>query len=191
MGCPTLGSRDTRLAVTTLFCAASSVLFASGTLVERTLTPIAPALRQDIALAPGDAGSPPLASAINAPTAGTVPPTGPKPARPTPNEAVHQQQTEAKAPSADPQMRITFEAVSIRPCESSGTPGGRGGNGPRNSISPGYASWGCATLEMLIDQAWGGGAFPNNSLLNTLRAAARQEARRAQAHQRRTVVGGR
>jgi uncharacterized protein (TIGR03435 family) len=39
----------------------------------------------------------------------------------------------------------------------------------RLSISPGYAYWGCVSLAELIDQAWGGGSFPANSLLNTIR----------------------
>jgi uncharacterized protein (TIGR03435 family) len=81
--------------------------------------------------------------------------------------------TRAQAPgpgsSSDSAMRIQFEAVSIRPCESSGPTNGRGGGGMRNAISPGYASWGCVSLAQLVDQAYGGGPFPKNALLNTIR----------------------
>ncbi|HXT69099.1 MAG TPA: M56 family metallopeptidase [Vicinamibacterales bacterium] len=67
-------------------------------------------------------------------------------------------------------MQIKFEAVSIKPCLETGEPGGRGGGtSMRNAITPGYASWGCVTLSQLIDQAYGGGPFPNNSLQNTIR----------------------
>ncbi len=71
--------------------------------------------------------------------------------------------------SVPPPMQIQFEAVSIRPCESSAPTSGRGGGGMRNTVSPGYASWGCVSLAQLIDQAYGGGPFPKNALLNTIR----------------------
>jgi uncharacterized protein (TIGR03435 family) len=72
-----------------------------------------------------------------------------------------------------PTLQIKFEAVAIRPGEDSGPPNGRGGGGGgmRNAITPGYASWGCVSLAELIDQAYGGGPFPKNSLLNTVRLA--------------------
>jgi uncharacterized protein (TIGR03435 family) len=84
-------------------------------------------------------------------------------------ERAAQQRSEspAQSPAA---MEIKFEAVSIRPCLDTGEPGGRGGGtSMRNAITPGYASWGCVTLSQLIDQAYGGGPFPNNSLQNTIR----------------------
>jgi len=70
-----------------------------------------------------------------------------------------------------PTLQIKFEAVIIRPCEDSGPSNGRGGGGMRNALTPGYASWGCVSLAELIDQAYGGGPFPKNSLLNTVRLA--------------------
>jgi len=77
-------------------------------------------------------------------------------------------QTGIQSPA--PAMQIKFEAVSIRPCESGATTGMRGGGtSMRNSVTPGYASWGCVSLVELIDQAYGGGPFPKNSLLNTIR----------------------
>jgi len=78
-------------------------------------------------------------------------------------------QSQGQSTSAAAPMHITFEAVAIRPCEDSAPTGGRGGGGPRYSISPGYVSWGCVTLEELIENAWGGGSFPNNDLANTIR----------------------
>jgi uncharacterized protein (TIGR03435 family) len=77
-------------------------------------------------------------------------------------------QGDTQTPSA-PDMTIKYEAVSIRPCDTSasGTGRGGGGNSPRFAITPGYVSWGCVSLVQLIDNAWGG-APPNNALLNTL-----------------------
>ena len=81
------------------------------------------------------------------------------------------EQSQSVSVAQTPQgMQIKFEALSIKPCLETGEPGRRGGGGGmRNAISPGYASWGCVTLSQLIDQAYGGGAFPNNSLVNTVR----------------------
>jgi len=70
---------------------------------------------------------------------------------------------------ASPATQIVFEAVSIKPCTDFGPGAGRGGNSPRISMTPGYAHFGCITLANLIDHAWGGGSFPENSLLNTPR----------------------
>ncbi len=76
----------------------------------------------------------------------------------------------AGTPTERVKDQIKFEAVSIRPCAETGETSGRGGGGGmRNAITPGYASWGCVSLSQLIDQAYGGGAFPNNSLQNTIR----------------------
>lgn len=74
-------------------------------------------------------------------------------------------------PPAVPAMPIKYEAVLIKPCDPSAQSGGGRGAGvsQRFAISPGYASWGCVTLEQLIDLAWGGGTFPNNALANTIR----------------------
>ena len=68
-----------------------------------------------------------------------------------------------------PAMKITFDVISIKPCIPDPNAGGRGGNSPRFAISPGWVRWGCVTLEQLIDNAWGGGSFPDNDLLNTIR----------------------
>jgi uncharacterized protein (TIGR03435 family) len=94
----------------------------------------------------------------------------------TPTERVEAPAGSALLPRANqatvtpPPMQIKFEAVSIKPCAETGEPGGRGGGvGMRNAITPGYASWGCVSLSQLIDQAYGGGPFPNNSLQNTIR----------------------
>jgi uncharacterized protein (TIGR03435 family) len=85
-------------------------------------------------------------------------------------EAARASATQAGVPgSSASAMQIKFEAVSIKPCTVSGPTGGRGGNSPRISMSPGYAHWGCVTLADVIDQAWGGGSFPRNTLLNTVR----------------------
>jgi uncharacterized protein (TIGR03435 family) len=72
---------------------------------------------------------------------------------------------------AVPPLDPKFEVVSIKPCADYGQPGsGRGGGtSMRLSITPGYAHWGCVSLAELIDIAWGGGSFPANSLLNTVR----------------------
>jgi uncharacterized protein (TIGR03435 family) len=68
-------------------------------------------------------------------------------------------------------MQIKFDVVSIKPCEGSGDPGARGGGAgtARSMISPGYSFQACQTLNQLIDMAWGGGSFPTNWLLNTIR----------------------
>ena len=67
-------------------------------------------------------------------------------------------------------MKITFDVISIKPCLPDPNAGGRGGgNSPRFAISPGWVRWGCVTLGQLIENAWGGGSFPNNDLLNTIR----------------------
>ncbi len=74
------------------------------------------------------------------------------------------------------QMQIKFEAVAIRPCDVASQGGGRGGGGgtsPRYAITPGYVRFGCATLEFLIEEAWGGRA--QNALLNTLRGVATRD----------------
>ena len=73
------------------------------------------------------------------------------------------------AKQAAPAMKITFDVISIKPCLDAGQGGGRGSNSPRFAISPGWVRWGCVTLEQLIENAWGGGSFPNNDLINTIR----------------------
>ena len=72
---------------------------------------------------------------------------------------------------AESAMQIKFEVVSIKPCEGSGDPSARGGGAgtARSMISPGYSFLVCQTLNQLIDMAWGGGSFPTNWLLNTIR----------------------
>ena len=90
------------------------------------------------------------------------------PARRSPPQNAATQAAIQSAPA--PAMQIKFEAVSVRPCDAVGPPNGRGGSSSmRNAITPGYASWGCVSLAELIDQAYGGGPFPQNSLLNTIR----------------------
>jgi uncharacterized protein (TIGR03435 family) len=86
---------------------------------------------------------------------------------PTPDDLLPAPQPKASAPA----MQIKFDVVSIKPCETSGETAGRGGGagGSRASVTPGYAHFECHTLSQIIDMAYGGGAFPSNSLLNTLR----------------------
>ena len=77
----------------------------------------------------------------------------------------------SQAQQTAPPMKITFDVISIKPCLPDPNAGGRGGNSPRFSISPGWVRWGCVTLGQLIENAWGGGSFPNNALLNTILVA--------------------
>jgi uncharacterized protein (TIGR03435 family) len=148
-GLPSVRISRTRVACTIVFCAMSSAMFASGTLAERAAAPQPPA------------PTTPVHQALAAPPSAAPVPS----AEPQPQAALQQALPRAEAPAT----QIKFEAVLIKPCVDSGPVGGRGGNSPRVSMSPGYAHWGCATLAHLIDEAWGGGAYPGNSLLNSLR----------------------
>jgi uncharacterized protein (TIGR03435 family) len=154
---PSTRPSRTRLACTVAFCVASSGLFASGTLTERDEQPArAQHPRQDVVL-PASQRGPQGNLAYRQP--------------PRPPAAAGTRQTTTQTQKPVPGMQIKFEVVSIKPCLDTGNAaGGRGGgNSPRFAITPGYVSWGCVTLEQLIDNAWGGGSFPENALLNTIR----------------------
>jgi uncharacterized protein (TIGR03435 family) len=75
--------------------------------------------------------------------------------------------------SAQGALSPKFEVVSIKPClpaDPSIPASGRGGaNANHISVTPGNAFWSCTTLSEIIDQAYGGGSFPNNSLQNSIR----------------------
>jgi uncharacterized protein (TIGR03435 family) len=150
-GLPATHLSRTRIVCTIAFCATSSALFAAGTPATRAAVQLSLSTSTDA----GAASPAVVRNPVSQETAPT--PVAMRSARP-------------QQASAATGMQIKFEVVSIRPCETSGPTSGRGGGtSMRNAISPGYATWGCVTLSELIDQAFGGGPFPKNSLLNTIR----------------------
>jgi uncharacterized protein (TIGR03435 family) len=57
--------------------------------------------------------------------------------------------------------KLTYDAVSIKPCAGLPAPGtGRGQNPRFPLVSPGYAAWGCVTLAEIANQAYVGDDHP-------------------------------